>query len=137
VGLAKSATWWRRCQNWSMLSGHGCIGREPLQPRLISCIDLGGPGVQDEATPSLPIPPVAHLGCCWVPVPTPGPPVVGVLVPAPRIVLLGLGRTAGRTRTEGDRVTLYRRVQRFTPLLIEVAQACRHRVGRNWFVDET
>ena len=38
---------------------------------------------------------------------------------------------------EVDRVTLYRRVQRFTPLLIEVAQACRHRVGRNWFVDET
>lgn len=38
---------------------------------------------------------------------------------------------------EVDHVTLYRWVQRFTPLLIEAAQPCRHRVGRCWFVDET
>jgi transposase-like protein len=28
-------------------------------------------------------------------------------------------------------------VQRFTPLLAEVARACRHRVGDRWQVDET
>ena len=87
--------------------------------------------------PSLPIPPSARLGCCWVPVPTGGHPGGGAPVPALGIVLPGLGRTAGRTRIEGDRVTRYCWVQRFTPLLIELAEPCRHRVGRNWFVDET
>jgi transposase-like protein len=28
-------------------------------------------------------------------------------------------------------------VQRFTPLLAEVARPCRHAVGDRWFVDET
>ena len=36
-----------------------------------------------------------------------------------------------------DHVTLHRWVQRFTPLLIDAAQQCRHAVGRRWFVDET
>jgi IS6 family transposase len=34
-------------------------------------------------------------------------------------------------------VTLFRWVQRFTPLLVDAAQPCRHRVGGHWFVDET
>ena len=38
---------------------------------------------------------------------------------------------------EVDHVTLYRWVQRFTPLLIDAARPCRHTVGRRWFVDET
>ena len=38
---------------------------------------------------------------------------------------------------EVDHVTLYRWVQRFTPLLMEAALPCRHRVSRCWFVDET
>jgi len=38
---------------------------------------------------------------------------------------------------EVDHVTLFRWVQRFTPLLIEAARPCRHRVGGRWFVDET
>jgi IS6 family transposase len=38
---------------------------------------------------------------------------------------------------EVDHVTLYRWVQRFTPLLIEAARPCRHVVGDRWFVDET
>ncbi len=38
---------------------------------------------------------------------------------------------------EVDHVTLYRWVQRFTPLLIDAARPCRHAVGRRWFVDET
>lgn len=38
---------------------------------------------------------------------------------------------------EVDHVTLYRWVQRFTPLLVESARPCRHAVGGRWFVDET
>ncbi len=38
---------------------------------------------------------------------------------------------------EVDHVTLYRWVQRFTPLLVDAAQPCRHQVGNRWFVDET
>ena len=38
---------------------------------------------------------------------------------------------------EVDHVTLYRWVQRFTPLLIDAARPCRHDVGDRWFVDET
>jgi IS6 family transposase len=36
-----------------------------------------------------------------------------------------------------DHVTLFRWVQRFTPILVEAAKPCRHRVGGHWFVDET
>jgi transposase-like protein len=36
-----------------------------------------------------------------------------------------------------DHVTVYRWVQRFTPLLIDLARPCRHAVGDRWFVDET
>jgi IS6 family transposase len=36
-----------------------------------------------------------------------------------------------------DHVTIYRWVQRFTPMVIEAARPCRHSVGDRWFVDET
>jgi transposase-like protein len=36
-----------------------------------------------------------------------------------------------------DHVTIYRWVQRFTPLLAEAARPCRHAVGDRWQVDET
>jgi transposase, IS6 family len=32
---------------------------------------------------------------------------------------------------------VYRWVQRFTPLLIDAAQPCRHATGDRWFADET
>ena len=38
---------------------------------------------------------------------------------------------------EVDHVTVYRWVQRFTPLLAAAAGPCRHAVGDRWFVDET
>ena len=38
---------------------------------------------------------------------------------------------------EVDHVTIYRWVQRFTPLLIDAARPCRHAPGDRWFVDET
>ena len=34
-------------------------------------------------------------------------------------------------------MTLFRGVQRFTPLLMDAARPCRHSVGGHWFVDET
>ncbi len=36
-----------------------------------------------------------------------------------------------------DHVSVYRWVQRFTPLLIDAARPCRHAPGDRWFVDET
>ena len=36
-----------------------------------------------------------------------------------------------------DHVTVYRWVQRFTPLLLDAARPCRHAPGDRWFVDET
>jgi transposase, IS6 family len=36
-----------------------------------------------------------------------------------------------------DHVTVYRWVQRFTPLLVDAARPCRHTPGDRWFVDET
>jgi transposase-like protein len=36
-----------------------------------------------------------------------------------------------------DHVTVYRWVQRFTPLLAEAARPCRHGIGDRWQVDET
>jgi transposase-like protein len=36
-----------------------------------------------------------------------------------------------------DHVTVYRWVQRFTPLLIDAARPCRHVPGDRWFMDET
>jgi transposase-like protein len=38
---------------------------------------------------------------------------------------------------EVDHATIYRWVQRFTPLVVEAARPCRHSVGDSWFVDET
>jgi DDE domain len=36
-----------------------------------------------------------------------------------------------------DHATIYRWVQRFTPLLAEAPRPCRHAVGDRWLVDET
>src|SRR5690242_17355083 len=38
---------------------------------------------------------------------------------------------------EADHVTVYRRVQRFTPLLAGAARFTRHSPGERWHVDET
>jgi IS6 family transposase len=38
---------------------------------------------------------------------------------------------------EADHVTIYRWVQRFTPLLVDAARPCRRPVGNRWYVDET
>jgi IS6 family transposase len=47
-----------------------------------------------------------------------------------------LSSRIGRRRAFSH-VTIYRWVQRFTPLLAEAARPCRHAVGDRWQVDET
>src|SRR6266536_4011371 len=46
--------------------------------------------------------------------------------------LTGLLQLLSRSTT-----TIYRWVQRFTPLLADAARPCRHAVGSRWWVDET
>jgi IS6 family transposase len=36
-----------------------------------------------------------------------------------------------------DHMSVYGRMQRFTPLLINAARPCRHAPGDRWFIDET
>jgi transposase, IS6 family len=43
----------------------------------------------------------------------------------------------GERGIEVDHVTVYRWVQRFTPLLADAARPCRHSAGDRWYVDET
>src|SRR3954453_23339296 len=43
----------------------------------------------------------------------------------------------GERGIEVDHVTVFRWVQRFTPLLVDAARPCRHAVGDRWYVDET
>ena len=43
----------------------------------------------------------------------------------------------GERGIEVDHVTIFRWVQRFTPLLADAAGPCRHPAGDRWFVDET
>jgi transposase, IS6 family len=46
-------------------------------------------------------------------------------------------RLSHSTSATSRRTTIYRWVQRFTPLLIDAARPCRHAPGERWFVDET
>ncbi|MBF9128000.1 IS6 family transposase [Plantactinospora sp. S1510] len=43
----------------------------------------------------------------------------------------------GERGVEVDHVTVYRWVQRFTPLLVDAARFCQHSPGDRWHVDET
>jgi hypothetical protein len=63
-----------------------------------------------------------HGGCAVVPALWPDRDVEELLVER------GIG---------ADHVTIYRWVQRFTPLLIDAARPCRHVPGDCWFIDET
>ena len=49
----------------------------------------------------------------------------------------GVEELLAERRIEVDHVTVYRWVQRFTPLLADAAGPCRHSVGDRWYVDET
>jgi transposase-like protein len=59
------------------------------------------------------------------------------LVPALRLSYRDVEELLTERGVQVDHVTVYRWVQRFTPLLGEAARPCRHAVGDRWFVDET
>ena len=61
----------------------------------------------------------------------------GPVVSAVRALLPRRRGAAGERGIEVDHVTIYRWVQRFTPLLADAAGSCRHTLGDRWFVDET
>jgi IS6 family transposase len=61
----------------------------------------------------------------------------GALVPTLPAVVSRHRGAARRSRFDVDHVTVYRWVQRFTPLLDEAARPCRHAVGDRWQADET
>jgi transposase, IS6 family len=48
-----------------------------------------------------------------------------------------VGELLAERGVEVDYTTVYRWVQRFTPLLTEAARPCRHAVGDRWQGDET
>jgi hypothetical protein len=66
-----------------------------------------------------------------------------IIVPAvPWYLRFGLSyRDAEELLTERgievDHITVFRWVQRFTPLLADAARPCRHAVGDRWYLDET
>jgi transposase-like protein len=61
----------------------------------------------------------------------------GALVPPLGLSYRDVEELLAERSIEVDHVTVYRWVQRFTPLLAEAARPCRHAVGQRWFVDET
>jgi hypothetical protein len=66
--------------------------------------------------------------------------LVRIGVGGPRVDPFGqplVGSKLAERGVEVDHVTIYRWVQRFTPLLADAARPCRHRGGDRWFVDET
>jgi transposase-like protein len=83
------------------------------------------------------------------PAPVPGTAFAGFCFPSKVIVLavrwylrFGLSyrdveELLAERGVQVDHVTVYRWVQRFTPLLADVARPCRHRPEDRWFVDET
>lgn len=86
---------------------------------------------------SLPRPARCALGIRWVPLPA------EVITLAVRWYLrFGLSyRDVEELLAERgitvDHVSIFRWVQRFTPLLAQAAHPCRHRVGDRWWMDET
>jgi len=135
LALAKRAT--------GRAMGSGAITADGTQTLLCSgsvalSAPLAGQGWRDEAQPVLPAEPDRVGVVRRVPVSAGNDPARGSLVPAVRAVLPRPRGASRRARNRGvDHVTLYRWVQRFTPLMVEAARPCRHAVGDRWFVDET
>ena len=59
------------------------------------------------------------------------------LVPALRTLHRDVEELLAERGITVDHVSVYRWVQRFTPLLVDAARPCRHAPGDRWFVDET
>jgi hypothetical protein len=81
----------------------------------------------------------AAFGVCWVPLPTRCDHGRGQVVPAAtrHLSFRDVEELLLERGVEVDHVTVYRWVQRFTPLLADAARFARHSPGDRWFVDET
>jgi hypothetical protein len=86
--------------------------------------------------PSSPVA-AAEVGVRRVPVPGPRDRGRGPLVPAVQPVYRDVQELLVERGVEVDHVTVYRWVQRFTPLLADAARFCLHSPGDRWHVDET
>jgi hypothetical protein len=72
-----------------------------------------------------------------LPLPTRCDRAGGPLVAALRLSYREVEELLTERGVEVDHVTVYRWVQRFTPLLAGAARPCRHAVGDRWYIDET
>jgi transposase-like protein len=72
-----------------------------------------------------------------LPVPGRGDRGGGPLVPRYGLSYRDVEELLAERGIEVDHVTVYRWVQRFTPMLADAARFCRHAPGDRWFVDET
>jgi IS6 family transposase len=77
------------------------------------------------------------LGVRRVPLPGRGDRGGGPLVPRYGLSYRDVEELLAERGIEVDHVTVYRWVQRFTPLLADAARFTRHSPGDRWFVDET
>ena len=72
-----------------------------------------------------------------LPLPTRRPRAGGALVSALGLSYRDVEVLLTERGIQVDHVSIYRWVQRFTPLLADAARPCRHMVGARWWVDET
>jgi transposase-like protein len=90
-------------------------------------------GSRGETSPCDRVHSATELGVCWIQVP-------------PEVILLAvrwylryglsyrdLEELLAERGIEVGHATLFRWVQRFTPILADAARPCRHRVGGHWF----
>ena len=77
------------------------------------------------------------LGVHWVPIPARGDLLAVRWYLRYGLSYRDLDELLAERGIEVDHVTLYRWVQRFTPLLIDAARPVRHLAGDRWFIDET
>jgi transposase-like protein len=74
----------------------------------------------------------------WLPVPAGCDRAGGALVPARfGLSYRDVEELLAERGVQVDHVTVFRWVQRFTPLLAEAARPCRRPMGDRWYVDET
>ena len=106
----------------------------PPKRRAIRAQIPGRPGWPDE--PSSSSCPAARFRVRWLP----GPSGV-ILIAACWYLRYGLSyrdleELLAERGIEVGHVTLFRWVQRFTPVLVDASRPCRHSTGGRWFVDE-
>jgi hypothetical protein len=81
--------------------------------------------------------PAPRSGVRWVPIPTGRDHDHRALYLRYALSYRDVEELLAERSIQVDHVTIFRWVQRFTPLLIDAARPCRHAPGDRWFMDET